>query len=290
MTGPWEETKREPLNGPHSWPGGNLVAVWPVINIECFLAGRGGPAIQPHLASAPEIANSGWRDYGNRAGVARLARVFEASGLPATAALNSDLYTLFPEAVETVLTAGWEIMGHGINNSTGHAGMDRVHETAAVQQALDAISSATGSRPVGWLTPGFAVTRRTPSILASLGVRYTADATDDDVPYTLCTPAGRITVLPYSMETNDISLCVVARYTAPEYADALVDHVTALTREARPGRPLLVALGIHPFIAGQPGRAMYLQQALERIAGLPAVWFGTGTGIQQQLMNGTVAD
>jgi peptidoglycan/xylan/chitin deacetylase (PgdA/CDA1 family) len=270
---------RRELPLPESWPGGKLVAVWPVVNVETFLPGRGGPAIQPHLAGTPEIANSGWREYGNRAGVQRLARILAESGVPATAALNSDVCSLYPDATSTILDAGWEIMGHGMNNSTGQAGMEFEAERTAVNAALDALERATGVRPRGWLTPGFSVTERTVSVLAACGLRYCADATDDDVPYVLDTESGPLTVLPYSMETNDISLCLVARYTAAEYRDALVDHVAQLAREARPGRPVIVALGLHGFIAGQPARAAALARALAAMAALSQVWFTTGAAI-----------
>ena len=51
---------------------GVRVYVVPVVNVEVFLPGKGGPGIQPHLQSVPEVANKGWRDYGNRRGLARL--------------------------------------------------------------------------------------------------------------------------------------------------------------------------------------------------------------------------
>jgi hypothetical protein len=116
-------------------------------------------------------------------------------------------------------------------------------------------------------------------VLAACGLRYTADATDDDVPYALSTDAGELLVLPYSLETNDISLCLVARHTAAEYADALVGHVRQLCAEAEPGRPVLVALGLHTFIAGQPARAAALARALREMATRPEVWFTTGAAI-----------
>ena len=53
------------------------VVVVPVINVEVFVPGAGGPGVQPHLNSVPEVANSGWRDYGNRSGLRRLVQLFE---------------------------------------------------------------------------------------------------------------------------------------------------------------------------------------------------------------------
>ena len=58
--------------------------------MEVFLPGKGGPAIQPHLQSKPELANKGWRDSGNRTGLNRLKAIFQDLGIPVTAVINSD--------------------------------------------------------------------------------------------------------------------------------------------------------------------------------------------------------
>eukprot|EP00913_Durusdinium_trenchii_P007617 g7156.t1 len=67
--------KREEVKA--GWAGGQKVYVIPVVNVEVFVPGCGGPAIQPHLQSVPELANRGWRDYGNRRGLQRLASMFK---------------------------------------------------------------------------------------------------------------------------------------------------------------------------------------------------------------------
>jgi allantoinase len=109
------------------------------------------------------------------------------------------------------------------------------------------------------------------------------------VPYRLETAAGPLLVLPYSMETNDISLCLVARYTGEQYATALLDHVRRLCEEAADGVTSLVALGLHTFIAGQPARAGHLERALGQMAELPALWFATGAMIADALAAGEPA-
>lgn len=59
-------------------------------NSQVFVPGSRGPSIQPHLQSVPEVANSGWRDYGNRRGLQRLVSMFKDLGIPATAVINSE--------------------------------------------------------------------------------------------------------------------------------------------------------------------------------------------------------
>lgn len=277
----WPNVRRRPLASAPWWPDGAIVAVWPVVNVEWFEPGAGGPALQPHLMTGnPEIANYGWREYGNRVGLQRLISIFRAAGIVASAAINADICARYPTLLRALVEAGWEIMGHGINNSRGLAGLTPEEERDAIAAALETLERHTGSRPLGWLTPGFSVTDRTPEALAACGLRYTADITDDDVPYALETACGTLFALPYSLETNDISLCLVGRYTGPEYARALVDHVRWLLAE---GSPTIVAIGLHTYIAGQPGRALYLARALRALQALRGVWFATGAEITARL-------
>lgn len=79
-----------------SLPHRARVAVYVVMNIEHFTFGKLGTAIQPHLTSSPEIANYGWRDYGNRVGIWRLFELFAELGIPVTAALNAEMVDLYP--------------------------------------------------------------------------------------------------------------------------------------------------------------------------------------------------
>ena len=128
------------------------VVVVPVVNVEVFVSGAGGPGVQPHLSSVPEVANSGWRDYGNRSGLRRLVRLFEELGLPATAVVNSEAAAR-PEIAAALRESGWELGAHGLNNSTGNAGLSREEEAAAVAKCVGDLAASFGSAPTTWLTP-----------------------------------------------------------------------------------------------------------------------------------------
>ena len=266
------------------WPGGRTVAVWPVVNIEHFLPGRPGPALQPHLVRGLDIANAGWRRYGERSGVWRLLRLFADLGVPATAALDAEMCRLRPDIVAAVLAAGWDVLAHGWDNSTPHHGMQRQVEKDRIARTLDALAEATGRPVTGWLTPGFTVSEATEELLVEAGVRYTADWADSDAPSWLETPSGRLLAVPYGLETNDISLVLGLHHTGPAFADALVDHVAELCDEPPAGAA--VALGLHPYLAGQPGRVRHLREALQRLATLPGAWLCTGGEIAERSAEG----
>lgn len=270
-----------PHRTPVAWPDGRTVAVWPVVNIEHFQPGSPGPSIQPHLVHGLDVANYGWREYGNRVAFWRLLGLFTELGIPATAALNAEVCLRRPDIAAAVVGHGWEVLGHGWNNSVRQYGMSRDEERDGIARTLAALGERTGQEVLGWLTPGFAVSEATEELLAGAGLCYTADRCDDDRPYWVDTAQGSLLAIPYSLETNDISLFLGLHYSAAEYAEALVDHVSQLCAENATGS--VVALGLHPFLVGQPGRLPHLRNALTRIAGMPRVWLTTGRDIYHRV-------
>jgi peptidoglycan/xylan/chitin deacetylase (PgdA/CDA1 family) len=263
------------------WGGPDIrVVVVPIVNVEASIPE--GLAIQPHLRSDPEIANRGWRDYGNRQGLKRLVEMTRSLDIPATAVANSD--ALQEGVVTQVLTtSGWEIGAHGINNSVGDSGMDRSAEKNVFSTSLSRLEAAFGSRPRTWLTPGFSVTSSTAERAARAGVKVLLDFTDDDVPYELVHEADqvRILCLPYSLETNDVSLVLSLHHSPESYARAVEEHVLQLADE--PGATKVVLLGMHTFLAGAPARARTLKQALRRLKAASGVKFATTAEVYRMI-------
>lgn len=261
-------------------PNNARVALWVVMNIEHFTCGKLGTAIQPHLHSYPEIANYGWRDYGNRVGIWRLFELFAELEIPVTAAVNGEICTLYPEIMTAMQQYNWEIMAHGINNSTGHSGMNLETESEIINQTLDLLRQATGKTPKGWLTPGFSITESTFELLHDAGIFYTADWVNDDQPYWYPLPKGRLLAIPYTIEANDISLCLSHRFSGAEFAQAIEDQFDQLWQEGE-NQTRVMAIGLHPFIVGQPLRLKYLKQCLLHIKNQPDTWLTTGEGIYE---------
>ena len=259
-------------------PNNARVAVWVVMNVEHFTFGKLGTAIQPHLNSYPEIANYGWRDYGNRVGIWRLFELFEELEIPVTAAVNGEICTFYPEIMTAIQKYGWEVMAHGINNSTGHSGMDRETEIDIIDRTLILLRQATGKTPKGWLTPGFSITESTFELLHSAGIVYTSDWVNDDQPYSYPLPNDRLLAIPYTIEANDISLCLSNRFSGVEFAQAITDQFDQLWQDGE-SQGRVMAIGLHPFIVGQPLRLKYLKQCLLHIKNQPDTWITTGEGI-----------
>ena len=268
------------------WGGSHANDVWvvPIVNVERFNPSVFGPSVQPHLnKSHPEIANQGWRDYGNKRGLDRMGRMFKKHGIRCTAVVSSDLVEdndVMAQLQYLNKIDGWEIGAHGANNSNaGHAGLATTEEASSISNCIERLGVAFGGdKPKTWLTPGFSVSKSTPKLLSNAGLETLLDFVDDDVPFTLVHGnaevtsdeaeqlASSIVCLPYSMETNDFSL-VLSRHLSPrEYAFALESHILQLAQESREsGIPTVVCLGMHTFVSGTPAAVNELDKMLSRL-------------------------
>jgi allantoinase len=161
-----------------NWSNGSRVAVIPIINSEVFISGHGGPCIQPHLSHlSPDIANSGWREYGNRQGTRRLLGIFSDLLLPVSVAMNSYMIQEESDVFQDILKhceEGQErvdIIGHGLTNSL--SAVKHLTFEEQVKQSLNQIQTAipNGQRPTAWLTPGFAASENSQEILGEYSKR-----------------------------------------------------------------------------------------------------------------------
>jgi allantoinase len=267
-------TEREPIR----WPEGARVAFYVGLNVEHFLIDRPSTSLnQATSALVPDPLNYGWRDYGPRVGIWRLVRIFDRHSIRPSVLLNSDVTTRYPQIIKAGLERDWAWLAHGRNNSTLHTGMPAEEERAYLTEVIESIGQATGQRPRGWLGPGLTETFQTPQLLAELGLSYVLDWTSDDQPYRLNVP-GMLSV-PYSVELNDLGIFTMQGLTGPQFVQTVTDQLDQLYADAADGSGRVMALGLHPFVIGQPFRARYLDQALAYVTGHPGVWLATSDEI-----------
>jgi allantoinase len=226
----------------------------------------------------PDVFNYAWREYGMRVGLWRLADVFDAAGVKATVALNSQVCEVFPKAIEEMKKRGWEFMGHGTTNSKTLAGLPPDQERETIRGVLNTIERATGKRPRGWLGPGLVETYNTLDILAEEGVNYCGDWNNDDQPYALKVKSGKMFSIPYCNEINDIPLFLRKGYTGEQYLRSVIDQFDALHADSGK-QPRVMGVPLHPMIIGQPLRIKYLERAIAHMKERQGVWFATGSEI-----------
>ena len=224
------------------------------------------------------MLNYAWRDYGNRAGVFRLAELFGELKLPVSLLVNADMYAHAPQAVAAF--PGAEIVGHGRSNSERQGTLSEDDERALIAETTAAIEKHSGARPRGWLGPWISQSHVTPDLLQEAGYSYLLDWCHDDQPTWMKTRKGRILSVPYPQELNDIPQIVARKREGVDFADMIVDAFDVLHGECAK-RPLVMGIALHAYIVGQPHRFKHLKRALENIVRRAddKVWFTTSGAI-----------
>jgi peptidoglycan/xylan/chitin deacetylase (PgdA/CDA1 family) len=164
--------------------------------------------------------------------------------------------------------------------------MERDDERAFLSGLVDQFVDATGAAPKGWLGPALTSTMHTIELLAELGFDYTLDWANDDQPYPMNVPEGRLVSVPYASEVNDIPAFVLHHHTGEQFAQSVIDQFDQLYEEADASLRIM-GIGIHPFLVGQPFRARPFRRALEHIAGHDDVWLATSDEIAAWYLDAT---
>lgn len=248
-------------------PGGKRVAVWVIVNVEEWRIEKPMPrtVLPPPMGQPllPDVPNWSWHEYGMRSGFWRQYQALVDRGIPASLAINGNVCDSYPRVGEAALEAGWEFMGHGFLQGPMHKLDD---QEGAIKAALDRIEAFCGTRPRAWESPGLTETEDTLDLLRKHGVEYVADWVIDDLPQDVETPFGRVTTLPYTVETNDIAVYALQGHRSDEFLTRGRDQFDRLYAEGADNARVM-AISIHPYITGVPHRIRYLEELLDYIGG-----------------------
>jgi allantoinase len=261
---------------PFKLPNDARVALWVTPNIEHFHFDRPSTSITSITSSlVPDILNYSWRDYGVRVGVWRMMDIMQKYGIKGTAALNSEVCELYPQIIEAGMELNWEWMGHGLTNSSIFTKLEEEEERGIIRKVLNTIEQATGQRPKGWLSPALTETFNTPDLLAEEGIEYTANWSNDDLPYPMKVRKNSLFSIPYSTEINDIPAILSIGSSGEQFGKMIMDQFDVLYEEGAT-IPRVMGISLHPFLVGYPHRSKYLDQALKYITDHKDVWVTTG--------------
>ena len=244
------------------WPGGARVAVSLIINWEegsepSFPNGDGRNVDQSEVPPlSPEYrdlgAESVW-EYGSRAGVWRLARMFEEYGIKCTFFGCGKAFESNPEVGAWVQEAGHEPAGHGYRCEKMWL-MSREEEEQQLAQCIAAIERTCGERPRGWYSR-YNPSINTRELLVEAGFSYDCDSYADDLPYFTEVKGKEHLVVPYSLLYNDGRFLTPQGYGTP---NAFLDHLKRAFDylwDEGATHPKMMSVGLHPRIIGQAARA-----------------------------------
>lgn len=264
------------------WPGGARLAVQFVLNYEeggenCVLNGdQGSETFLSEIVGARtfigarHMSMESIYEYGSRAGVWRLLRLFRRYQVPVTVFAVALALKKYPQLADAFLRDGHEIASHGWR-WIDYDGMDEASERAHLQLAIETLRQLTGERPLGWYT-GRSSEHTLRLVAEEGGFLYCADDYSDDLPFWVNVAGRRQLIVPYTLDVNDMRFATVQGFNAGEqFFNYLKDSFDVLHAEGE-FAPKMLSIGLHCRLAGRPGRIAALERFLRYLRSHTDVW------------------
>lgn len=260
---------------PITLPGGARVCFTVDLGFEGFAS-----ACQYRLRPVPvgqaDRYSLSFAEYGLRVGIWRLLELMQEAGITAGVAVNGLAAARYPTTLNAVAAAGHEMIGHGWTNDPGVPAGDAADERAEIGRTLDAIAAATGQRPVGWVSPGYAGSEARLAALAEAGVVYSCDDAADDLPYVITVGGRPHVIMPRtSFGSNDLTNWFAPRHAPSTWLDAFRSQFDAIHAEAMRGRPGWMELFLHAHFAGRPQAIGEVRAMIAHVRAHADVWTAT---------------
>ncbi|MFL9784062.1 allantoinase PuuE [Vibrio cyclitrophicus] len=264
------------------WPGNARVAVSFVLNYEeggerCLLHGDDEseaflseiPSAQP-IKGERHMSMESIYEYGSRAGVWRVLRLFDEYEIPLTVFAVAMAIERHPDVAKAMVEAGHEICSHGYR-WIDYQYIDESEERDHMSKAIEIIQQVTGQRPQGWYTGRTGPnTRRL--VAEEGGFLYDSDAYDDDLPYWHIETGHPQLVIPYTLDVNDMRFSTAQGFNSGEqFFQYLKDTFDTLYMEGETA-PKMMSVGLHCRLIGRPGRIAALRRFLDYVKQHDSVW------------------
>ena len=190
-------------------------------------------------------------EYGARAGVWRVLRLFDERNMPLTVFGVAMALARNPAVVDACVAAGHEIASHGWR-WISYQNVDEDVEREHIARAVETIARLTGAPPAGWYTGRDSPhTRRLSSSTA-------ASSTTRTTTPTICRtgPTSRHAmaatphlVVPYTLDTNDMRFATAQGFNSGDqffaYLRDAFDTLYAEGDRAGCDAPKMMSVGLH---------------------------------------------
>jgi hypothetical protein len=262
-----------------------LAAGWPerrslAISLSVMLEGWSDEAA-PGVGPMGNVLKAGvldrqarsWAEYGAAEGARRLLDCLARAEAKAVFYTSGILAERHMALLQAIRGAGHCVAAHGWAQDIIPAYQARDAESADIARCIEAIERAAGARPRGWLSPRCTPSASTAALLAAAGFAWHADYFDRDLPRSLDTESGPITAMPFTMEVNDMPLCV--RYgNEPE----AFTRILARILEGWPdlaARPACLDITVHAHVFGRPYGAIEFSRSIALARTCQQAWLTT---------------
>jgi len=267
-----------------AWPGDARVAVSFVINyeegseVQMGADGRNESILgEMALGLEPtyrDLALESVYEYGSRAGIWRLQRLFDSRAVPVTVFAGAVAVERNPEVAAWLRDAPHEICSHGWRWEEVWK-LSRDEERAHIAAAVESFESTCGRRPRGWYCRYGPSVHTRELLVEEGGFEYDSDAYNDDLPYFEQVCGQRHLIVPYSFTYNDARFVAGTGYGSPaDFLDNLRRGFDQLVEEGAT-HPRMMSVGLHPRLVGQASRAHALAEFVDHAKASGAAWFAT---------------
>jgi len=209
-------------------------------------------------------------EYGSRAGVWRLARIFDEANIPVTVSAAAVALELNPAVAEWMGDRAHDLLGHGWRWIELWR-MSRDEERVHLGRAIETYERVLGQRPLGWNCRSWPSEATRELLIEEGGFLYDSDGCADDLPYYARCLGKPFLVVPYTKTYNDSRFVVNPGFASPrDFLDTLTMGLDELARE---GRPTMMTVAVHARWSGQAARAGAVRGFLEHARRIPGVSF-----------------
>ena len=214
-------------------------------------------------------------EYGSRAGVWRILRLFKEFDVPITIFAVALAIARNRELADYLVDQNYDICAHGFR-WIDYQYVDEKTEREHIKDCISVLTEYLGKRPVGWYTG-----RNSPNtrrlVIEEGGFLYDSDTYDDDLPYWAdeLESNNKHLIIPYTLDVNDMRFASPQGFNSgDQFFNYLKDSFDALYLEGKT-HPKMMSVGMHARILGRPGRIMAMRKFLEYVKTFDDVWFCT---------------
>jgi peptidoglycan/xylan/chitin deacetylase (PgdA/CDA1 family) len=206
-------------------------------------------------AAEHDLSTMSHQAYGPQTALPRILALLAETDVAATFFVPGESARRWPRAVEAIMAGDHEIALHSDLHKPLTA-MTDAQQADDLNANVDALR-ALGAEPVGYRAPNWQLTARTLELLIEIGLTYDSSLMDDDHPYVIDHPLGRIAELPVHWSLDDWEQYAFL----PEPDIGQVINTPATVRELWTGEldamrstGSLCNICAHPFLSGRPSR------------------------------------
>lgn len=212
----------------------------------------------------------GHYEYGSRAGVWRLARIYDQAGVPVTVSGSAIALELNPHVCVWMREHDHDLMGHGWRwIEAWH--LSRDEERQHLRRAIESYERVLGARPLGWNCRSWPSQNTRELLVEEGGFIYDSDVCSDDLPYYARCQGKPWLVVPYSKTYNDSRFVTTPGFSGPrDFLDTMTMGLDQLLSE---GRAAMMTVVAHARWSGQAGRAAALREFIAHAHRSPGAAF-----------------